>query len=69
MSISQDPDVFKILIYIIAGLVGILELVAFKFLISLKETDKVILNKQESVEKRLTVLETEHRVRHGKYDG
>lgn len=63
MSISNDPDVFKILLSVVAGLFGLLEFVALKILSDLKETDKELSERQREFEKTLTELYTEHRIR------
>jgi len=64
MSISQDPDVFKILLYIIGGLFCLLEFIALKILASLKEKDRELFERQREMEKKFTELYTEHRMRH-----
>lgn len=66
MSINQDPDFYKILIAIIAGMFGILDFLGMKILSELKDTDKEIFNRVNDHEKRLSTLEGEHKERRKK---
>jgi hypothetical protein len=64
MSISNDPDVFKILLSVIAGLFCFLEVIALKLLADLKDTDKQLFERQREIETKFTELHTEHKLRH-----
>jgi len=71
MPVSSDYDLFKILIGIITGLLGFIELVAMKLFSELKNTDNELKKNDADLfsrlndhERRLSTLEGEHRVMH-----
>ena len=60
MQIDKDPEVYKLLIGIIAFFAGILNAIGVYFLTGLKKSDELLFKKVSDIEKQLNELQGEH---------
>ena len=60
MQIDKDPEVFKLLVGVVAFFAGILNVVGIFILTGLKKADEVLFKKVADIEKQLNELQGEH---------
>lgn len=62
MQIDKDPEVYKLLVGVVAFFAGILNVVGFFILNGLKKSDDILFKKVSDVEKQLDILQGEHNI-------
>ena len=60
MQIDKDPEVFKLLVGVVAFFAGILNVIGVIILNGLKSADDILFKKIADVEKQLSELQGEH---------